>query len=136
MLPASLHARAREELACLHPPFAKSARACPELSRRDGAPGSSRGATTYDSPGRQSWVSHKELEPSPVGTAETSREFEAERIGTIVTRPCKERKSGAPQFHDGKGVNPESVSHQPLAVLVLLVYAARIFSITSRIPSG
>src|ERR1039458_7928394 len=36
------------------------------------------------------------MEPSPVGTAEAPRESEIKRIGSIATRPCKERKDGAP----------------------------------------
>jgi hypothetical protein len=38
----------------------------------------------------------EEMEPSPVGTAEAPRESEIKRIGSIATRPCKERKDGAP----------------------------------------
>ncbi len=36
------------------------------------------------------------MEPSPVGTTETLREFVTKQIGSIVARPCKERKDGAP----------------------------------------
>ena len=37
----------------------------------------------------------EKMEVSPVGTTEAPREFETKRIGSIATRPRKERKDGA-----------------------------------------
>jgi hypothetical protein len=52
------------------------------------------------------------MEPSPAGTAETSREFETKRVGSIATRPCKDRKDG-PQLCNGEEIRTEGPAARP-----------------------